>query len=106
MFLEGRQVIEGIDMPQVAGVDEAQEHIADKGTMLGLIKEGIFAIENCFFQSPFTDVIVQGRPGNSQEQGQRIPVLEHISDGLAQPGVWFCLFLIELFRKPGFQVLH
>jgi hypothetical protein len=42
-------------MPQVAGVDEAQEHIADKGTMLGLIKEGIFAIENCFFQGPFTD---------------------------------------------------
>jgi hypothetical protein len=58
VFLEGRQVIEGIDMPQVAGMDQAHEHIADKGAMLSLIKEGIFAIENCFFQGPFTDVIV------------------------------------------------
>lgn len=26
MFQEGRQIIEGTDMPQVAGVDEAHEH--------------------------------------------------------------------------------
>ncbi len=58
MFLKGRQVIEGIDMLQIAGVDQAHEHVADEGAVLGLIKVSIFAIQNSLFQGPFHNVII------------------------------------------------
>jgi hypothetical protein len=44
MLLESHQVIEGIDLRQVAGVDQAREQIADKQPVPGLVKEGVFAI--------------------------------------------------------------
>ena len=71
-------------MPQVAGVDQAHEHIADKGAVLSLIEESIFAIQNGLFQHLFTDIIVQGRTRHAQEKGQGLPVFEHVGDGLPQ----------------------
>jgi len=44
MFLEGHQVFERIDIPQVAGVNQAHEHIADEGAMFGLEEKGVFSV--------------------------------------------------------------
>ena len=50
VFLEGRQVIERIDISQVAGVDQAHEHITDEGAMLGLIKGSIRVSQRSNYQ--------------------------------------------------------
>ena len=34
VFLEGRQVVEGIHIPCVSGADQAQEHVADQRAKL------------------------------------------------------------------------
>jgi len=106
MFLESHQVVEGIDMPQVAGVYQAHEHITYERAVFGLVEQTIFPVEDGLFQGLLADVVVQGRSGDSQEQGQRIPVLEHIGDGLPQAGVRLRLLLLYLLGKPLFEVLH
>ena len=57
MFLEGHQVVEGIDIPQVAGVNQAHEHITDEGAMLGLVEKGVFPVEDGLFQDLLTEVM-------------------------------------------------
>ena len=42
MFLECHQVVEGIDAPQIAGVDQAHEYVPDERSVLRLKEEGIF----------------------------------------------------------------
>ena len=106
MLLEGHQVVEGIDIPQVAGVDQAHEHIADEGAVFGLVEERVFPVEDGLFQGLLTDIVIQGRSGDPQKQGQGLPVLEHIGDGLSQAGVRLRLILLELLGKPLFEVLH
>ena len=58
MFLQGRQVIEGVDLPQIAGMDQAHEHIADEGAMLGFVEQTIFSVENRLLQNPLTKIII------------------------------------------------
>ena len=38
VFLQGCQVIERVDLRKVAGVDQAHEHIADEGAVLGFVE--------------------------------------------------------------------
>ena len=104
--MEGHQVVEGIDIPQVAGVDQAHEHIADERAVFGFVEQTIFSMEDGLFQGLLADIVIQGRSGGSQEQGQRIPVLEHIGDGLSQAGVWLRLLLLYLLGKPLLEILH
>ena len=93
MFLDGHQVLEGIDIHQVAGMNQAHEHITDECAVFGLVEQTIFPVEDGLFQGLLTDIVVQGCSRDSQEQGQRIPVLEHIGDGLPQTGVRLRLLL-------------
>jgi hypothetical protein len=44
MFLEGHQIVEGIDIPQVAGVNQAHEHITDECAVFGLVEERVFPV--------------------------------------------------------------
>ena len=44
MYLEGHQVVERINIPQVAGVNQAHEHITDECAILGFVKQTIFSI--------------------------------------------------------------
>jgi len=57
MFLEGHQVVEGIDAPQVAGVNQAHEHITDERAVFGLVEERVFPVEDGLFQGLLTDVM-------------------------------------------------
>ena len=58
IFLQGRQVIERVDLLQVAGVDQAHEHIADEGAVLSFVEEGVFSVENRLLQNPLTKIII------------------------------------------------
>jgi hypothetical protein len=59
VFLQGGQVIEGIDLGEVAGVDEAHEQVTDIGAMFGFVKEGVVAVADRYLQCPFAEIIVQ-----------------------------------------------
>ena len=49
---------------QPAGVDQTHEQIPHLGAPLGLIKQGIFTMEDGLFQHLFIQIIVQWGPGN------------------------------------------
>ena len=63
-------------------------------------------MQNCFLQSTFADIVVDGSARLAQEQRQGFPVPEHIQNGFAQSGVWLYLAFIELLVTPTVQVLH
>ena len=65
IFLKGHQVVERIDAPQIAGVNQAHEHITDERAVFGLVEERVFPVEDGLFQGLLTDVVVQGRLGGS-----------------------------------------
>ena len=42
---------------QLAGLDQAHEQMADRGTVKGAIKQGIPSMKNCLLQSSFYEVM-------------------------------------------------
>ena len=48
VLLQLRQIVEGIDAVQFAGVDQAHKQIAYAGAVLGLKEIRVFPMENCF----------------------------------------------------------
>jgi len=50
---------DGIHAIQLACVDQAHVQIADLSTIQGLIKERVFPVQNCFFQRPLHNIVVQ-----------------------------------------------
>ena len=84
VLLKSNEVIKRIDFGQVAGMDYAHEQIPELGTVFGLLKQSIFPMQYGFFQGPFADVIVKGRISYPQKGRQRLPVLEHVCNCLAE----------------------
>ena len=44
MLLKSNQIIEGIDLSKVAGVDQTHEQVPDLGAMLRFEEQGVFAM--------------------------------------------------------------
>ncbi len=57
MFLKFCQVIKGINPSQIAGMDQAHKQIANARTIFSFIEQGIFAMQDGFFQSPFANIV-------------------------------------------------
>ena len=74
MLLQFGEIVEGIHVVQFAGVDQAHVQITDLSTFQGLIEETVFPIQNCFFERPLRDIVVQGSAPFSQKQSQPLPV--------------------------------
>ena len=87
-------------------MDQAHEEIADMSAVLGFIKESVLAMEDGFLQGSLANIVVQGRPCCMQKQGELVPVILHVHDGLAEAGVRLDQVLIELLLEPIFQVVH
>jgi len=49
VFLKGRQVIERVDLVELAGMNEAHEQAPDVSSMFGPEEERIFAVQNRSF---------------------------------------------------------
>ena len=54
MALQLGQVAEGVDLAELAGVDEAHEHVADMGSVTGLVEQGVLAMQNGFLDGALT----------------------------------------------------
>jgi hypothetical protein len=48
------EIVEGIRAIQFAGMDQANEQIADLGTVQGFIKQRVFSMQDGFLQCPLT----------------------------------------------------
>jgi hypothetical protein len=57
MLLQGFEIFKGIDVAKIAGMDQAHEHIADVGPMLGLEKQRIFPVQDRLFKRLFAKVM-------------------------------------------------
>ena len=57
VFDKCSDVVKGIDLCQVTGMDQAHKQIPDVGAVLGFIKQRIFSMQNGFFQRLFTKVM-------------------------------------------------
>jgi len=75
--IEVRQVIEWIGHAELARSDQAHQRITNPGSFSRSIKEGIFAVKYRFFECPFTNVVIKGCSRFSQEQRQRLPMVEY-----------------------------
>jgi Transposase IS66 family len=54
------EIANGIAATQLAGVDQAHVQITDLSTLQGLVEKTVFPVQNCFFQCPLRDIVVQG----------------------------------------------
>ena len=57
--LQGREVIEWIDPAQLAGVDQAHEHVADMSPAGSLVEQGVLAMENRLLQRLLANIVIQ-----------------------------------------------
>src|SRR3974390_321996 len=53
VFLQCGQVVEGIGITELAGVDEAHEQVPNMGTVLSFVEERVLAVENSLLQGTF-----------------------------------------------------
>ncbi len=97
MSLKSRQVMERVDAVEGASVNETHEQITDVGSVFGLKEEGVFAMQDRPLENLLAEVVVQGGSRNSQKQGQRLPVFEHVGDGFSHGGIGLYPPLIQLF---------
>ena len=79
MFLQFREVVEGIDTVQFAGVDEAHEQITYLGTIFGLIEQRVLSMQDRSLQRALDDVRVQRSARLTEEERQAIPCRVAIS---------------------------
>ncbi len=65
-----RQVVEGIDLVQFAGVDPAHEQIAQRRSVHRLVEERVLTVQNGLLQSAFRDIVVERRARLLQKRRQ------------------------------------
>jgi len=58
VFLQRHEVIEGSDLRQLAGMDEAHKDVVDMCTVEGLIEERVLPVKDC----PLQCLLAQGMP--------------------------------------------
>jgi hypothetical protein len=80
VFLKHARIVERIDPIELASMNEAHEQVPDVGAMFGLKEVGILSMQDGLFDSLFAKIVVQWRSRHSEEQGQGLPVLEHICE--------------------------
>src|SRR5580658_10255414 len=84
------QIIERVDLIQLAGVDQAHEEIARPRSIHRLVEERILTMEDGFLQHSFGNVVVEGRPCLPQEQCQCAPQTDSSATGADRPSPARC----------------
>ena len=69
IFVNGQEIFVRVFSVHATGLNEGHEDVSNEGAILGFVKQGIFSVNDGFFQSPFADVVVKGRSRNFQEPG-------------------------------------
>ena len=90
------QIVQGIDIFEATGLDDAHENIAGFGAIQGLVEVGILSIHDGNFLTPLQDVVVKWRACDPEEKGQFMPVFGHIINRFAKTAVGLNVLLIKL----------
>ena len=87
-----------------------QLHVATnnfgQGSFALAIEQGVLAMEDGLLQRPLAEVVVQWCAGHPQEQGEFLPVVLHVGDGLPEPGVGLHPMFLDLLFHPVVEGLH
>ena len=100
------QVIERLDSVELRRVDQAHEGVPGPRSRDRAVEQRILAVHDGPFHHRFAGVVVQRCAGFAEEQGEWDPVLAHVGDGLAQPGVGLHLPALHLGAEPDLQARH
>ncbi len=100
------QIVERVLPCELAGMDQAQKHIPNVGTVFRLEEIGILPVEDSAFQRTLADVVIQRSLGNSQKAGELLPVLEQVLNGLADPRAGLDELFGDLLLTPALEFLH
>jgi hypothetical protein len=73
---ERGEIVERVRSRKFGGVDQGHEDVADEGTVLGLVEEGVLPVQDCLLQCPFTDVMPT--PGLCRVSGAYSPPMAEI----------------------------
>ena len=106
VLLEGGEVVEGVGFAESASVDDGHEDVADSCAVFGFIEEGVLAVEDGHFEGSFADVVVERGAGLAQEEGEFLPVIEHVVHGFAEAAVGLDLAGVEFLFHPLFECFH
>ena len=100
------QVLERLDPVQFRRMDQTHERVPGPGSCDRPVEQRVLSVHDRPLQRGLAEVVVQGRPRLSEEQRQFGPVLSHVGDGLAQPGVGLDLPTLDLVPEPDLQARH
>jgi hypothetical protein len=64
--MEFLEVVERIDLVQLARVNQTHVRIADRRPIIRLIEQRVLTMNNGFFEGPFADVVVQRGASDAQ----------------------------------------
>jgi hypothetical protein len=78
MSMEFLEVVERIDLVQLARLNQTHVQIADRGAIIRLIEQRVLTMNNGLFQRPLDHIVVQRRAGHAQEQRELRPVAPQI----------------------------
>ncbi len=106
VLLEGGEIVSGVGFAEAACVDEGHEEVADSCAVFCFVEQGVFAMEDGGLEGAFGDVIVQWSAGLAEEEGEFLPVVEHVGDGFAEAAIGLDLPSIEFLFHPRFEGLH
>jgi len=68
VFLQGHEILKRIHLRKTTGMDEAHEEIADICAVKSTIKQAILPMTDGHLEGLFTNVVIQRRPFNSEEE--------------------------------------
>src|SRR5690606_28802146 len=73
--LQGDEIVEGLDVAELCGVDQRHEDVGDACTVDRPKVEGILAMQNGLFQSALGDVVRERGVSDAQEERELRPAL-------------------------------
>ena len=71
--LQMGKIVEGIGAAQLGSMDQTHEQVAHLGAIFRQIEQTVFPMKNRLLQTPFADVVIEGRTGLAQKQCQALP---------------------------------
>jgi len=106
VLLQFGEILEGVELVQLAGMDQTHEQVSHAGPILSLVEVGVLAMQDHLLQGLFTNIVVERCSGVPEEEGQRLPMLTHIGDRLAQAAVGLDLALLDVLGQPALELGH
>ena len=100
------EVVEGILVVELGGVDQGHVDVADASAALAPIEERGFSKFDGHFESTLTNVVVEWGSWETEKDGKFVPPLEKVIEGISQARVGLDELVGELGRHPFLELVH